>query len=80
MDRWRRKWRPTPVFLPGEAQGRGSLVGSHRVGHDGRDSAVAAADGRVSREMRILRKKQKETLEIKNTVIEMKNQGAFLVA
>ena len=21
---WRRKWRPTPVFLPGESQGRGS--------------------------------------------------------
>ena len=36
---WRRKWQPTPVFLPGESQGRGSLVGllsmeSHRVGHD----------------------------------------------
>ena len=24
---WRRKWQPTPVFLPGEAQGVGSLVG-----------------------------------------------------
>ena len=24
---WRRKWRPTPVFLPGESQGWGSLVG-----------------------------------------------------
>ena len=24
---WRRKWQPTPVLLPGEAQGRGSLVG-----------------------------------------------------
>ena len=22
---WRRKWQPTPVFLPGESQGRGSL-------------------------------------------------------
>ena len=37
--RWRRKWQPTPVFLPGEFQGRGSLVGcclwgSHRVRHD----------------------------------------------
>ena len=21
---WRRKWKPTPVFLPGESQGRGS--------------------------------------------------------
>ena len=25
--RWRRKWQPTPVFLPGESQGQGSLVG-----------------------------------------------------
>ena len=24
---WRRKWQPTPVLLPGESQGRGSLVG-----------------------------------------------------
>ena len=24
---WRRKWQPTPVFLPGESQREGSLVG-----------------------------------------------------
>ena len=24
---WRRKWQPTPVFLPGECQGQGSLAG-----------------------------------------------------
>ena len=24
---WRRKWQPTSVFLPGEYQGQGSLVG-----------------------------------------------------
>ena len=24
---WRRKWQPTPVFLPGESRGWGSLVG-----------------------------------------------------
>ena len=24
---WRRKWQPTPVLLPEESQGRGSLVG-----------------------------------------------------
>ena len=44
---WRRKWQPTPVFLPGESQGRepGGLLsmGSHRVGQDGRDLAVAVA-------------------------------------
>ena len=26
---WRRKWQPTPVFLPGESQGWGILVGCH---------------------------------------------------
>ena len=26
---WRRKWQPTLVFLPGESQGWGSLVGCH---------------------------------------------------
>ena len=30
---WRRKWQPTPVFLPGESQGRSSLVGCHLWGH-----------------------------------------------
>ena len=29
---WRRKWQPTPVFLPGELQGRRSLVGCHLWG------------------------------------------------
>ena len=29
---WRRKWHPTPVFLSGESQGRGSLVGCHLWG------------------------------------------------
>ena len=24
---WRKKWQPTPIFLPGESQGQGSLVG-----------------------------------------------------
>ena len=27
FDPWRRKWQPTPVFLPGESQGRRNLVG-----------------------------------------------------
>ena len=30
---WRRKWQPTPVFLPGESQGRGNLVGCRLWGH-----------------------------------------------
>ena len=31
---WRRKRKPTPVFLPGEAHGRRSLAGSQSVRHD----------------------------------------------
>ena len=30
---WRRKWQPTPVFLPGESQGWGSLEGCYLWGH-----------------------------------------------
>ena len=30
---WRRKWQPTPVFLPGESQGWRSLVGCCLCGH-----------------------------------------------
>ena len=56
---WRRKWQPTPVFLPGESQGQRSLVGcclwgSHRVGHDW--SHLAAAAGPTT--------SLKETLEL----------------
>ena len=35
---WRRKWQPTPVFLPGESQGQGSLVGSHLWGRTESDT------------------------------------------
>ena len=35
---WRRKWQPTPVFLPGESQGRGNLVGCHLWGRKESDS------------------------------------------
>ena len=30
---WRRKWQPAPVFLPGESQGRWSLMGCCLWGH-----------------------------------------------
>ena len=37
----RRKWQPTPVFLPGESQGRGSLVGCRLWGHTESDTTEA---------------------------------------
>ena len=43
---WRRNWHPTPVFLPGESQGQGSLVGYRlwgcTVGQDWSYLAAAA--------------------------------------
>ena len=38
---WRRKWQPTPVFLPRESQGWGSLVGCHLWGHTESDMTEA---------------------------------------
>ena len=35
---WRREWQPAPVFLPGESQGWGSLVGCHLWGHTESDT------------------------------------------
>ena len=35
---WRRKWQPTPVILPGESQGRGSLVGCRLWGRTESDT------------------------------------------
>ena len=35
---WRRKWQPTPVFLPGESQGWGILVGCRLWGRTESDT------------------------------------------
>ena len=45
---WRRKWQPTPVFLPENPMDGGACglpsMGSHRVGYDWSDLAAAAAE------------------------------------
>ena len=38
---WRRKWQPTPVFLPGESQGQESLVSCHLWGRTESDTTDA---------------------------------------
>ena len=56
---WRRKWQPTPLFLPGESQGRGEAgglpsMGSHRVRQDWSDLVVVVEllrETSVTREM-----------------------------
>ena len=35
---WRKKWQPTPVSLPGESQGRRSLVGCRLWGRTESDT------------------------------------------
>ena len=35
---WRKKWQPTPVFLPGESQGQGSVVGCRLWGRTESDT------------------------------------------
>ena len=42
---WRRKWQPTPVFLPGESQGRGSLVSCRLWGHTESNTTEATEHG-----------------------------------
>ena len=37
----RRKWQPTPMFLPGDSKGRGSLVGCRLWGHTESDTTEA---------------------------------------
>ena len=38
---WRRKWQPTPVFLPGDSQGWWSLVVCHLGGRTESDTTEA---------------------------------------
>ena len=38
---WRRKWQPTPVFLPGESQGQQNLVGWRLWGRTESDTTEA---------------------------------------
>ena len=45
---WRRKWQPTPVFLPGESQGWGSLVGYHLWGCTESDTTEATQQQQVA--------------------------------
>ena len=41
---WIRKWQPTPVFLPGESQGWGSLVGCRLWGHTESDPTEVTSE------------------------------------
>ena len=50
---WRRKWQLTPMFLPGEPQGWGSLVGCRLWGHTQSDTTeVTAGQGYISNNLK----------------------------
>ena len=57
---WRRKWQPTPVFLPGESHGQRSLAGycpwGHRVGHGWLTNIVAIQKGNGALVWKIIQK------------------------
>ena len=46
---WRRKWQPTPVFLPGESQGWGSLVGCHLWGRTESDTTEVTQQHQIAK-------------------------------
>ena len=47
---WRRKCQPTPVFLPGESQGRRGLVGCRLWGHTESDTTEATQQQQQQRD------------------------------
>ena len=61
---WRRKWQPTAVFLPGESQGRGSLVGCRLWGHTESDMTEAMQQ-QQQQQQTCITKKLKEILQRK---------------
>ena len=48
-----RKWQPTPVFLPGEPQGRRSLVRCHLWGHTESDTTEVTQQQQQQRLLRL---------------------------
>ena len=53
---WRRKWQPTPVFSPGESQGRGSLVGCRLWGRTESDTTEVTQQQQQEQKKRVMPK------------------------
>ena len=68
---WRRKWQPTPVFLPGESQGRGILVGCRLWGRTELDTTEV-----TQQQLQVTKKiKHSHCTEKYNEVKKKKNQN-----
>ena len=62
---WRRAWKPTPVFLPGESQGPRSLVGYSPWGHKELDTTEVTWHAKIS------------TVPTENMIFKAEEQDAF---
>ena len=66
----RRKWQPTPVFLPGESQGQGSLVGCRLWGRTESDTTEVTQQQHIktgfSMQLDQILKKKIEVSPLKN--------------
>ena len=49
---WKRKWQPTPVFLPGESQGWRGLVGCSLWGRTESDTTEATEQQQQQQQQR----------------------------
>ena len=68
---WRRKWQPTPVFLPGESQGLGSLLGCCLWGRTKSDTTEATQQQQQLHNLSLLtREKAGLKLNIQKTKIK----------
>ena len=63
---WRRRWQPSPVFLPGESQGWGSLVGCRLWGHAESDTTEATLQ------------QQQQQQQQQHRQVEVEKEGTFL--
>ena len=61
---WRRQWQPTPVFLPGESQGRGSLVGCCLWGRTESDTTAVTWQQQLSKQAEQIWKTLENTKQI----------------
>ena len=63
---WRRKWQPTPVFLPGKSHGQGSLAGYSPRGRKGWDTTELGVAGRLSGTVSPFRAEQGTSLALQS--------------
>ena len=79
---WRRKWQPTPVFLPGESRGRGSLMGCRlwgRIESDTTEACLSSSSSSTMGETRVQSLGWEDSLEkemaIHSSTIAWKSHG-----